>query len=56
MNTEILKLKEEIINAINCSKLPMEVKRLILFEIYGTVENAVKIEIAKESEQNGNTE
>lgn len=48
MNLEIHRLKETIINLLNASTLPIEVKRMILSEITISANEAAKAELAEE--------
>lgn len=48
MNLEIHRLKETIINLLNASTLPIEVKRMILSEITISASEAAKAELAEE--------
>ena len=40
MNTEIISLENQLVNVLNDSNLPIEVKRLVLAEIMGKVTEA----------------
>ena len=48
MNLEIHRFKETIINLLNASTLPIEVKRMILSEITISASEAAKAELAEE--------
>ena len=50
MNLEIRKFREKIVNDINESELPIEVKRLVLKEVMSVVNETADNEIAKEQE------
>lgn len=52
MNLKVRMLQENIYALLNESDLPVEVKRLILKEVYQTVFNASEKEIEKEIAQN----
>lgn len=40
IDTEIRQFRDELIDTINSTQLPIEIKRLILFEIYTSVSKA----------------
>lgn len=52
MNLKVRMLQENIYALLNESDLPVEVKRLVLKEVYQTVFNASEKEIEKEVAQN----
>ena len=50
MNLEIRMFREKIINTINETELPIEVKRLVLKEVMSVVNETADNQIAKEQE------
>lgn len=48
MNLEIHRLKETIINLVNASPLPIEVKRMVLSEVTMAASESAKAELAEE--------
>ena len=50
-NLRILRLKDSIIKLLNSVPIPIEAKRLIVFEILVDIEKAVDAEVKKELEQ-----
>lgn len=49
-NLRIQKLRDDIVNTLNEAKLPIEVERLVLKEIFEEVSQMAQITIQKEKE------